>query len=347
MNMNNKLKIIGYAICLNEEHQVDDFVNNMLTICDKLIIVDTGSVDNTIFKLSVYDRVYVVEKKFNPWDFAEARNYCLSLIDDDCDICIAVDLDERFSYNTRDELQKIWICNETNNVRYPLQSTEDIMIYGFKIHSRHGYKWVYPIHEILEFIDSLECQENVLVNESIICSHKQTQRDRSDYRRLLKNMVDDSPLNPRFSYQYARELLNHNCYKQSFDEYQRCLTLCDCYDLSNVNGNSQIQWACWRSMGYISQLQNRSLNMNLRYQLKAFACYPYARESYLWLSNAWELVGNYNQAYSMLRSGLSITDKKLSFEIETQCWNSDELLNKLKYLKNSDKKESLSSNDPI
>ena len=86
-----KLKICVYAISKNEGKFVDRWYNSIKE-ADKIIVLDTGSTDNTVEKLKKYG-VEVHQKEIVPWRFDVARNESLALVPEDYDICICVDLD--------------------------------------------------------------------------------------------------------------------------------------------------------------------------------------------------------------------------------------------------------------
>ena len=88
------MKIVVYAICKNESGFVDRWMDSMQE-ADRVIVLDTGSTDDTVQKLrSRGARVY--EEQFSPWRFDTARNRSLELVDDDADLCVCTDLDEFF-----------------------------------------------------------------------------------------------------------------------------------------------------------------------------------------------------------------------------------------------------------
>ena len=95
----NKYKICVYAICKNEEQFVEKWVKSM-SEADKIIVLDTGSTDKTVSKLKSAGAT-VYEERITPWRFDTARNRSLELVPDDIDICVCVDLDERFESGWR------------------------------------------------------------------------------------------------------------------------------------------------------------------------------------------------------------------------------------------------------
>ena len=70
-----------YAIARNEEKFVNRWVDSILD-ADKIIVLDTGSTDNTVNILKERG-VEVHQKTFKPWRFDVARNESLKLIPED------------------------------------------------------------------------------------------------------------------------------------------------------------------------------------------------------------------------------------------------------------------------
>ena len=98
----SKYKICVYAISKNEEKFVDRWYESIKE-ADKIIVLDTGSTDNTVKKLKSHN-IDVYEKQIIPWRFDIARNEALSLIPEDYDICISLDLDEVLKSNWRKKI---------------------------------------------------------------------------------------------------------------------------------------------------------------------------------------------------------------------------------------------------
>ena len=149
------MKIVVYAICKNESGFVDRWMDSMQE-ADRVIVLDTGSTDDTVQKLrSRGARVY--EEQFSPWRFDTARNRSLELVDDDADLCVCTDLDEYFLPGWRAELERVWSPGVTQ-VRYPYvwsfraDGSDGVTFWYEKIHARHGYKWTHPVHEVLSWI---------------------------------------------------------------------------------------------------------------------------------------------------------------------------------------------------
>ena len=148
------VKIAVYAISKNEEKFVERWVNSM-NEADEIYVADTGSTDNTV-ELLKQKGVIVNSVTIEPWRFDVARNKSLEFVSKDVDICVCTDLDEVFTKGWRAELEEKW-TNDTTNARYSYIWSFDengkpqTSFFIEKIHSRHNFKWVYPVHEILQY----------------------------------------------------------------------------------------------------------------------------------------------------------------------------------------------------
>jgi glycosyltransferase involved in cell wall biosynthesis len=88
--MNNKICV--YAIAKNEEQNVERWVASMRP-ADHIIVLDTGSTDNTVeLLLSLGVEVYQVT--YEDFRFDIARNDSLNLVPDEYNIRVCTDLDE-------------------------------------------------------------------------------------------------------------------------------------------------------------------------------------------------------------------------------------------------------------
>jgi len=94
------MKIAIYSICKNEEENVKDFIETVKQF-DEVVVVDTGSTDNTIKLLEEAGiKVHQLNMPVEEFDFSIARSYSKSLLSKDVDWCGFLDFNERFeNYN--------------------------------------------------------------------------------------------------------------------------------------------------------------------------------------------------------------------------------------------------------
>ncbi len=221
----NKYKIYVYAICKNEELFVDRWYNSMKE-ADGVYVLDTGSTDNTVQRLKEHG-VNITTKVIDPWRFDVARNESLKLIPSDADICVCTDLDEVFNVGWRNELEKVWNDN-TNRCKYIYNWSLDgdgkplVSFYYEKIHSLNGYRWIYPVHEVLD----TKNEENYVVTDKIVLNHyPDKNKSRSNYLKLLELSVKENPDNDRNMHYLGREYMYRKMWNNSIDTLIRHLNL--------------------------------------------------------------------------------------------------------------------------
>ena len=85
------MKIYVYAIAKNEEKFAARWYESVKE-ADGVFVLDTGSSDDTV-KILEKSGADVKTENIMPWRFDTARNRALSLVPDDADICVSVDID--------------------------------------------------------------------------------------------------------------------------------------------------------------------------------------------------------------------------------------------------------------
>lgn len=213
----SKYKVCVYAICKNEEKFVDRWVDSMRE-ADAIYVLDTGSTDNTVKKLKSRG-VNVEVQEFNPWRFDNPRNVSLEMVPEDCDICVCTDLDEVLNKGWRSELEKVWQddttrCRYIYNWRLDEDDKPIVSFYYEKFHSRKGFKWVYPVHEILKY----NGEENFVITDKIILNHyPDASKSRSNYLELLELSVKEYPDSDRNRHYLGREYMFHGKWNEAID----------------------------------------------------------------------------------------------------------------------------------
>ena len=200
------MKVAAYTITKNEEQFVGRWADSCAD-ADYRLVVDTGSTDNTA-SIALESGCEVGYITIRPWRFDDARNASLALIPDDIDICVALDADEVLLPGWREALEKIG--PEVTRPRYKYvwswnpDGSEGLSYSGDKVHSRHGYRWVHPVHEVLtcttqevqSFCDGLE-----------IHHHPDSSKSRAQYLPLLELAVRERPEDDRNQFYLGREYM--------------------------------------------------------------------------------------------------------------------------------------------
>jgi glycosyltransferase involved in cell wall biosynthesis len=219
------MKVAVYTIAKNEEQFVEKWYESAKE-ADYLLIADTGSSDNTVKKAKKL-KINVFNISINPWRFDDARNASLALIPDDIDYCIALDMDEVLLPGWREELEKAHKESWTRpRYRYTwswnLDGTPGLQYGGDKIHSRHGYRWKHPVHEVLTADRIKETQGWTTLE---INHHPDNTKSRGQYLPLLELSVLEDPYDDRNAYYFARELFFNGQYREAALEFERHLSL--------------------------------------------------------------------------------------------------------------------------
>lgn len=222
-----KYKICVYAICKNEEKFVERWVNSMKE-ADEIIVLDTGSTDNTVNKLRELG-VKVYEKKIQPWRFDVARNESLNLVSDAADICVCTDLDEILIKGWRNKLEEIWDSNTTRlayNYNWLLDEDNKpkVNFYIEKIHNRKDYEWINPVHEILKYKG---CHKEIkkYTDEITVNHYPDNKKSRSSYLPLLELSVKEKPEDDRNMHYLGREYMYYGKWNESIDTLIKHLKL--------------------------------------------------------------------------------------------------------------------------
>ena len=221
-----KYKIIVYAISKNEEKFVDRWVDSMCE-ADAIYVLDTGSEDNTVEKLTSRN-VIVKSETISPWRFDVARNKSLDLVPKDVDICICTDLDEVFLPGWRKQLEKIWQKDTTRlqyNYNWSLDENNKPLVnfYISKIHSRNNYIWTHPVHEVLTYTDN---NEKIITTDEITVNHyPDNTKSRGSYLPLLELSVKEDPNDDRNMHYLGREYMYYHKWNECIDTLIKHLNL--------------------------------------------------------------------------------------------------------------------------
>lgn len=310
----SKYKICVYAISKNEEKFVDRWMD-AVSEADMVVVLDTGSTDSTVEKLRERGAVVYVEK-INPWRFDTARNKAMDYIPEDFDICVSNDLDEVFETGWREKLENAWKPCHTRarymfTCSYHADGTPNKQFPMEKIHRRHGFRWVHPVHEVLKY--SGEDKDSVVWVPGLVLNHyPDLNKPRTQYLPLLELSVEENPDNDRAVFWLGREYMFYKMYDKSIETLKKYL---------------QMPTAVWNeersaAMRFISNgYKEKGNKQEARAWLyRAIAECPHVREPYLYMAklgyeeNDWPLV------YMMVVKGLGITEKTGSYLLEVESW---------------------------
>jgi len=302
------MKVAVYTIALNEEQFVKDWYESAKE-ADYLLIADTGSTDGTI-ALAKSLGINVVSISVKPWRFDDARNASLAVIPNDIDYCIALDMDEVLLPGWRQAIETVPTQTTRPRYKYTWNWKEDgtpgLQYNGDKIHSRHGYRWKHPVHEVLITDRTTQVESWVGLE---IHHHADNSKPRSQYLPLLEQAVKEDLYDDRNAFYYARELFFYGRYKEATKEFKRHLEL------------PRATWKPERaaSMRYIAKMDDNFL-VQEEWLNKAVAEAPDRREAYVDLAKIYYENGKWEDCLKASENALAITNKPLEYLCEEFAW---------------------------
>jgi len=301
------LKIAVYAISKNEEKFVKRFCDSAKE-ADEIIIVDTGSSDNTV-QVAKDCGAKVFECYVNPWRFDIPRNVSLSLISKDSDVCISLDMDEVLEPGWREEIEKLWIGG-VNRLSYKFYWGHGREFYSTKIHSRNGYRWHHPVHE---YITPDRIEEIYAYTDKRLVTHMPDElKSRSQYLDLLKLAVKEDPNCSRNAFYYARELSFYSMWDEAIKAFEIFLSL---------PGAIWKEERCYamRILGKSYFIKNDN-SMALSWYTKACAEAPHTREPWVDLAEYYSKVNKFKDAIFYAEKALEITNRQFVYVEDPDAW---------------------------
>ena len=312
----NKYKIAVYAICKNEEKFAERWMNSMKE-ADAVYVADTGSTDHSAETLRKLGAV-VNTLHLDTWRFDTARNRSLEFVPEDYDICVCTDLDEVFEPGWRSELEKVWIKGITTRARYNYtwsfneDGTPGISFWTEKIHTRHGFRWIHPVHEVLEYYG--DRPDVYATADKIQLNHYPDQtKSRGQYLPLLELSVKEQPNDDRNVHYLGREYLFYGKWDQCIETLKRHLALDTAKWLDERSASMRYIARAYKAKG---DYYNASL-----WLYRAIAEAPYLREGYVEMARLAYDEENWAKAYYMIDEALKITEWPKTYINEAFCWD--------------------------
>lgn len=318
-----KLKICVYAICKNESKFVDAWMDSMGE-ADLVVVMDTGSEDDTVERLRARGAIVSVEP-VKPWRFDVARNRSLGRVPEDVDVCVCTDLDERFEPGWRARLESAWLAYKPQhrgaiaksgrylyNWSLKPDGTPDTQFYYFKAHERHGFRWRCPVHEVVQYIGALPL-ELVYIDGMVLSHYPDPVKSRASYLPLLELGVYEEPEDERMRYYLGREYFYRG-------DFARCVETLEAY--------LALPRATWReergaAMRWIAQScfkLDRPADA-YRWHYRAVAEAPHLREPYVEFAQFCYARADWPMAYYLTIEALKITEKSKTYVNAGWAWD--------------------------
>ncbi len=311
------MKVVVYTICKNEAQFVERWVESM-SEADSIVVLDTGSTDDTVEKLEARG-VTVIQNTISPWRFDIARNLSLSFVPNDADICVCTDLDEIFVKGWRKKLEDAWTPGTGRaSYRYTWNFLEDgsegVVFWADKIHSRNGWCWTEPVHEVLKWIGEGAPKPTVVVEGMQLNHYADPSKSRGQYLSLLELAVREHPENDRSMHYLGREYLFYGRWQDCIDTLLKHLSM------------PTAKWADERaaSMRFIARsfkmLGDEGAARN--WYLQAIAQAPYLREAYVELARLLYEQGQWDGVLYFTGCALAISERPKTYICDAEAWGS-------------------------
>jgi glycosyltransferase involved in cell wall biosynthesis len=303
------MKIAVYAIAKNEALFAERFCAAACN-ADLIFVADTGSTDETVAILEANDAT-VVHVNIKPWRFDDARNAALSLLPEDIDVCVSLDLDEELQPGWREEIERVWI-EGTTRLRYGFDWGCGIAFQYEKIHARHGYRWYCPVHEYPVPDRITEVYANT---DMLMVIHKpDSTKSRGQYLDLLKTSVEEAPHEPRNAFYYARELSFHNHFNEAIVQSERYLALPRatwpnerCYAMRVIG-------RCYQELG--------NTDLALSWHRRASSESPDTREPWAELAMLCYRLARWPECLGASLNCLAVTHREKVYTVDPNVWGS-------------------------
>lgn len=308
------MKVCVYAICKNESQFVGRWMDSM-SEADGIYVLDTGSDDGTPELLAARGAVVEVER-ISPWRFDTARNRSLALVPADADICVCTDLDEYFHPGWRALLENAW-TEGTKQAAYRYtwnfnpDGTEGHVFWQEKIHSRFGWEWAHPVHEIPHWLG--EGSPKKVYVEGMQLDHRaDPTKSRAQYLPLLELSVAEDPGDDRNMHYLGREYYFHGMWEKAIKTLKQHVSM------------PNALWSDERcaSMRYISR-SYQALGDRvhaLMWLYRAIGEAQHLREPYMDMAKLLYAEGNWDGVAFFAREALKISVRPRTYICESESW---------------------------
>lgn len=280
---------------------------------DMVVVLDTGSTDSTREKLRARG-AQVFEAVISPWRFDTARNVAMDCIPEDVDICVSNDLDEIFDPGWRQKLEDCW-GPETTRARYRFLWENEK--YGYteleypmeKIHLRHGFRWIHPVHEILHYSEG---PESVAWAEGVVLHHYPDHgKPRGQYLPLLELAAEENPGHGQTIFWLGREYFFNGHEDKAIETLTRHLGISESWDVERCASARYIA-RIWENRGDKAQAE--------KWYYRAIAECPTAREPYFGMAMLAYGKQDWPLTLAMVDKMLSISFKASGYLTNLDCW---------------------------
>ena len=232
--------MITISLCMilkDEEKTIQRCLDNMKDVVDEIVIVDTGSKDNTKELIKEYtDKIYNFK-----WvdDFSKARNYSFSKATKD--YILWLDADEIIDNDNKYKLlelkknlnENIDIISMKSYINLDENNNPQIIATRNRLVKRiKNYKWIGFVHEYIDIC----CEDNIYDSDICIIHDKLKCVDDRNLKIYIKNIELGNNLNERDLFYYGKEIYCNEKFDKSINILENLIKkdICEEYMLESL-----------------------------------------------------------------------------------------------------------------
>jgi glycosyltransferase involved in cell wall biosynthesis len=306
------VKLILTQIMKNESHVANRMLDSIKSIVDGIVVVDTGSTDNSIEVVKKWGETngvetYVFERPFDNFEnsrnhsFGKAREIFLSKNDDDTYYNFWLDFDEQMEISTnfnKNKLDKdLYMLNTyINQMRYTRNEVcrldKPFRFYG-------------PVHEYI-ISDDKTITSGLLEGLTVRVSmdggswKEDISEKYKSHAHSLERYIDKDRKDPRWIFYTAQSYHDSACVKDNREENEERLRRSIKYYRERVSRkdgyHEEIYYSQYR-IGTIMKAMEEPWHKTLNELLKAYSFDPLRGESIKAIVDYYLTIGDWNNAY--------------------------------------------------
>lgn len=240
------------SLCMivkNEEKVLERCLNCVKDIVDEIIIVDTGSEDQTKEIAKKFtDKVYDFE-----WidDFSAARNYAFQQAT--MDYILWLDADDVLMEEDQEKLKKLkeTLTQDVDavsmlyHIAFDQYNNPTFSFRRYRLVKRsRNFVWKGAVHEYLEV-------GGKIFDSDVAVTHKKEKKEGRNDRNLKiyeNRLAKGEPFTPRDQFYYSNELKDHGQYEKAIENYKKFLEMGKGWVEDKIRACINMA-ACYRSLG--------------------------------------------------------------------------------------------------
>jgi tetratricopeptide (TPR) repeat protein len=293
------------SLCMivkDEEESLPTCLESISGYVDEIIIIDTGSTDNTVkiaesFNAKVYH---------HPWEnsFSKARNYSLEYAT--CDWILIMDADEEIEVTDAYKLRKTIRDDNVNLIYMPAFSKEkggtDSSVYLIERVFKNNLDFHYEgiVHNTLKFSGPCKSENIVFYHYGYHLNDEQMENKFTRTTTLLEEQIKEDSTNPMPHHYLAVAFCGKNMNDECIDEALEAIRL---FEFNNVKTNVKLLTCYTASIAFY----NKDDLVNAEhYAMKSVNSYPEYLDGYFMLSSIYMRQKEYAKCINATNKYLTI-----------------------------------------